>query len=140
MGKESYGWWPEKKLSGIIETVKGVGGILNGVLNGVGIFKDDNKLNTDPHHGDKPDSQYHPRVYFTNLAPAIFTPRIIRHGKAKGMLCKCVTEEYIRDGIRAFANSYQGGWRYPGYPNCHTFVEQALDENCLNRLPSRYLD
>jgi hypothetical protein len=51
--------------------------------------------------------------------------------KAKNKLCKCVSVDDIKSGIREFANSYKGGWSYPMGPNCHTFVSEALENNCL---------
>ncbi|MBQ4480746.1 MAG: hypothetical protein II943_08920 [Victivallales bacterium] len=48
-----------------------------------------------------------------------------------GKLCKCVTEEEIKDGIRDFAASFTEGWSFPRGPNCHTFVRDALENNCL---------
>ena len=120
---ESYGWWPDQRVD-IKQTIIGVGGNLNGQIAFGG------SSTKDPHHGDSGDNNFHPRVDFGGFW-GLFQFRTIKYGSGKGKLCKCVTEEEIKDGIRDFAVSFTGGWSFPRGPNCHTFVRDALENNCL---------
>jgi len=124
MGSESYGWWPAQQV-GFKETILGV----NGVLNRQG-FSRVGTATRDPHHGDAAEHEKSPKVDFGGFL-GILQKRKINYGKAKNKLCKCVSVDDIKSGIREFANSYKGGWSYPMGPNCHTFVSEALENNCL---------
>jgi len=102
IGDESYGWWPERPLSGPVDTIKGVGGFLNG-------FNNANTSNSrDLDHGQ--------------MADEVFV-MIVAKEDAR-------TPEDIIKIIQDFAESYSAGWSYPArspkYENCHTFQEQMI--------------
>jgi RHS repeat-associated protein len=124
IGKESYGWWPKQNLSSIIETIIGV----EGTLNGVGVFN--GTATTDPHHGDKGDIEFNPKVDFGGFV-GLWQNRTIKYGAKKDHKCKCLDEKDIIDGVKDFAKNFKGKWSYPIGPNCHTFVSDALEGNCL---------
>ena len=91
-GIESYGWWPKKPV-GVIGTLVGVEGELNGQTTFGGT------ATRDPHNGDDADEEFNPK------------------------LVNSKTDEQVRQEIRTFATNYRGEWRWTfGWgQNCHTF-------------------
>jgi hypothetical protein len=102
LGTESYGWWPKYPLGGglggLVDTLTGVDGELNGVTSFGGT------ATQDPHEGDSADEVFHPTLVTT-----------------KG-------DDQVRTEIRSFAKSYKGEWRWSlGWgQNCRTFQESLM--------------
>ena len=96
---ESYGWWPALPV-GLIGLLRGT----SGVLNGVGITADGTPTR-DASHGLRADYEFH---------PVLVGPR---------------TDDELRDGIRAFAANFTGGWRWSTRPtmNCRLFQLALFD-------------
>jgi len=80
-GRESYGWWPVPCPLGLRRTITGS----HGTLNGLGA-RTDGSPTRDPYHGDEPDHAFHPTLVATK------------------------SDDQVRADIRAFAQSYVGGW------------------------------
>jgi hypothetical protein len=97
-GSESYGWWPKGQV-GLIDTLFGTEGELNGVTNYGG------SPTRDPHHGDGAEDVFHP---------------VLKDGSK--------TDSTVRSEVRTFASSYSGSWRWTfGWgQNCHTFQESLM--------------
>lgn len=115
---ESYGWWPKYRV-GLIDTLKGIEGELNGQTSFRG------KPNRDPHHGDiSAEGAYQPVIFDMR------TTIEIEHAKP----CNCRSDAEIKQCIRNFAGSYAskyGGrwsWRFEtfGNDNCHTFQKEMM--------------
>jgi len=89
---KSYGWWPKEQV-GVIDTLVGVEGELNGQTTYGGT------ATRDPHHGDTADEEFHP------------------------LLVEDKEDDNVRQEIRNFARNYTGEWRWTfGWgQNCHTF-------------------
>ena len=121
-GLESYGWWPKEPVD-LVKTIISVDGELNGMTRFGGT------PTTDPHHGDKADREFHPRVNFGWMLG--FFEDTLKYGKGKGKKCECSTEEEIKDSLREFAKAYKGSWSYPWGQNCHSFQKSALGSSCL---------
>ena len=82
----------------------------------------------DGHHGDFGDEEFHPQRRAGLLGGAT-----LQHGPAAGASCKCVSEEEVKDCLRAFASQYAGNWSYPWGQNCHRFQSAALRSCCLKK-------
>lgn len=97
-GRESYGWWPVPCPLGLRRTITGS----HGTLNGLGA-RTDGSATRDPYHGDEPDHAFHPT------------------------LVAAKSDDQVRADIRAFAQSYAGGWCWQWWwlrnrtQNCRTF-------------------
>jgi hypothetical protein len=122
-GNESYGWWPKDPV-GLLETFTSVAGELNGVTMFGGT------PTKDPHHGDNADISVNPKADFGGYW-GLLQKRTLKYGKGKGKKCKCVTEDEIKDSLRAFAKAYSGSWSYPFGQSCHRFQKAALEASCL---------
>ena len=114
-GEDKYGhWWIEISENGhlfesygwwpknppdLIDTLTGTEGELNGQTSYGGT------PTTDPHHGDSADEEFHPR------------------------LIDDLTDGDVLNGIRTFAGSYSGEWRWTfgGGQNCHTFQTSLME-------------
>jgi len=96
-GSESYGWWPKYHV-GVIDTLLGVEGELNGVTTYGG------SPTLDPHHGDAGEEEFHP------------------------VLTNSKSDATVRSEVRSFAHGYSGEWRWTfGWgQNCHTFQESMM--------------
>jgi RHS repeat-associated protein len=122
---ESYGWWPKNGVT-LIQTLKGVPGQLNGTddmyLSGI------STATKDGHQGDPADDEFHPqrRTGFMGWAD-------MQYGTAKNKSCKCVTQDEVKDCLRAFAKQYSGSWSYPWGQNCHSFQTSAMKGCCLKK-------
>jgi fibronectin type 3 domain-containing protein len=101
IGNESYGWWPKKPV-GLLDTLIGVEGELNGQTYFGGTST------TDPHHGDSGEEEFYPHL--SSSAP-------------DGYSC-----EKAAECIRDFANSYSGSWSWPCGQNCHSFQEAMMSQ------------
>ncbi|MGH7674936.1 MAG: carboxypeptidase-like regulatory domain-containing protein [Gemmatimonadales bacterium] len=102
-GSESYGWWPAEGVS-ISGTFRGVPGSLNGQgprFRGT--------PTRDPHHGDRAEEMFHPRIL--NGQPAAG----------------------IKSCIRGFARGYHGTWSWPWGQNCHSFQEDMMEHCGLSK-------
>ena len=124
---ESYGWWPKYGVSSIRKTILGVDGKLNGleVLHVKGLASS----TRDYHHGDSAHQQFHPKVdtrKFFNIVN-----RKLEYGKGKGIICRCATEDEIKDSLREFSKAYSGSWSFPWGQNCHSFQKAAMKASCL---------
>ncbi len=103
-GQESYGWWPSPCPMGWRGALLGSRGCLNGIGGDSG-----GSPTRDAYHGDEPDHWFHP----TLLAP------------------KC--DDEVRREIRAFAQSYLGGFRWQWWwlreaaENCRTFQDEMFE-------------
>ena len=118
IGAESYGWWPERGLSGATETIKGVKGFLNGFRNPANVPN-----SQDLHHGDDADEEF---------------VMIVDKDDSR-------TPEDIIKIIQTFAKSFYPkpqreldiGWAYPSRPpefeNCHSFQEKMIKECKFHR-------
>lgn len=104
---ESYGWWP-KEAVGLVDTVSGVEGELNGQTNFGGT------PTQDPHQGDRSNGTNFFNVYTTN-----------------GLQTKGVDNK-----IRDFAKKYSGQWSYPTGQNCHSFQDSFLEKLNLTINPN----
>ena len=106
--KESYGWWPARRLGGIMETIRGVLGILNANSPAWATAKAGLSEDQDPHHDDTDElEEFHP---------------IIDDARTTDEVIQC---------IRAFAKGYpKPEWAYPATArneaNCHTFQDEML--------------
>ena len=96
---ESYGWWPSHSVR-LDQLFRGV----PGVLNGIGLHPDA-MATRDPNHGLPGDFEFHP------------------------VLVKDNTDEELRDNIRCFAASFEGGWRWSTRQtmNCRMFQLAMFD-------------
>ena len=97
--EESYGWWPSRSVR-LDQLFRGV----PGALNGIGLHPD--ALPTrDPNHGLPADFEFHP------------------------VLVDDHTDEELRDRIRCFARSFEGGWRWSTRQtmNCRMFQLALFD-------------
>ena len=122
---ESYGWWPADGV-GLIETVAGVPGRLNGT-NGMHAIGQATATR-DGHHGDSAEESFHPkrRTGFLSRGKLEF-------GNNEGDDCNCATEDQIKDCLKKFAQQYSGNWSYPWGQNCHSFQKAALKSCCLKK-------
>ena len=122
---ESYGWWPADGV-GLIETLSGVPGRLNGTDGGHAAGRA--SATKDAHHGDSADSSFNPK-----LRSGFFSRGKLKYGSAKDEDCNCVTEDEIKDCVKKFAEQYSGNWSYPWGQNCHSFQKAALKSCCLKK-------
>jgi len=101
-GGESYGWWPAQAL-GLIDTFKGVPGVLNGMVGGTPLFSGGSAI-TDPHDGDPGDLTFSPVVN------------------------DCRTDDELKQEVRSVANGYSGNWswRFEFGNHCHTFQKKIM--------------
>ncbi len=122
---ESYGGWPADGV-GLIETVTGVPGRLNGTnsMHASGLAS----ATRDGHHGDSAEESWHPR-----RRTGFLSRGKLEFGSEKGADCNCVTEDQIKDCLRNFAQQYSGNWSYPWGQNCHSFQKAALKAYCLKK-------
>ena len=103
-GEESYGWWPTPCPMG----VRGAAFGTRGCLNGIGTT-DGGTRTRDAYHGDEPDHWFHPTLVVAK------------------------SDEQVRAEIRAFAQSYAGGFRWQWWwlrqpaENCRTFQQDMFD-------------
>lgn len=118
---ESYGWWPSRPV-GAWDTLSGVRGNLNGFQSSYAAGAA--SPTQDIHHGDLPEAMSHPYRRKNG---------VLKYGKSAGVGCKCISEEDSKDCIRAFAHQFKGKWSWPFGPNCHTFLDEALESCCLRR-------
>jgi hypothetical protein len=97
-GGESYGWWPSQGV-GVIDTIRGVPGALNGVPH----FPSGTPTR-DPHDGDPGDQQFSP------------------------VIDDCRSDEELKDKIRTMARGYSGNWSwfFELGNHCHTFQKKAI--------------
>ena len=109
--KESYGWWPKYEV-GLVDTLLGT----QGELNGVSTFNPRYPYR-DPHHGDPADEEFHPTVEAGDT-------------RTDAAIQKC-----LRDFARSYAKSHNGEWRWTfgAGPNCHTFQEEAMSHCKLSK-------
>jgi hypothetical protein len=115
-GAESYGWWPIKRLEGLKETIKGVGGELNGRTAFGGTWT------RDPHHGDKGEREF----------TAVFDPYgKLEFGRGRDNPCCIASDEEIKDCLRDFAKKYKGNWSYPWGTSCRSFQVKQMHSCCL---------
>ena len=104
LGDESYGWWPFPCPMGWRGAMLGSRGCLNGIATTAG-----GTSTRDAYHGDEPDHWFHPTLIVDK------------------------TDDQVRAEIRAFAQSYVGGFRWQWWwlrqpaENCRTF-QQAMFE------------
>jgi|GEM_PF-1450459 len=100
---ESYGWWPKyplnSDLTGVINTLVGVQGELNGITSFGG------SETRDPHHGTTAETEFHP------------------------ILMNELTNEQVLDKIHEFVRDYRGEWRWTfgGGQNCQTFQTDLMN-------------
>lgn len=129
-GTESYGWWPKRPVQGLVATLKGVTGELNGQTNFGGTPKQD------PHHGDAAEEKFHPWRAEDGWTIWGLGARKLEFGPMKGARCSCVGERAIRDCIRAFVKDFSSKnslWRYPLSPNCHSFQKSIMEVCCMTK-------
>lgn len=104
INNESYGWWPEHPVT-LPETIKGVGGFLNGFKNPTNVPN-----SKDLDHGKMADEEF---------------VMIVAKDDTR-------TQDDVINIIRAFAKSFSAGWSYPArpprYENCHTFQIKMIKE------------
>lgn len=100
-GDESYGWWPARSRLRARDLLRGVHGVLNG---GDG-STDPWRGRRDPNHGLRADYEFH---------PVLVRPR---------------TDAEVREGIRTFATTFTGGWKWSTRPtmNCRLFQLSLFD-------------
>ena len=117
-GSESYGWWP---LNGNADTFdlgfSGVTGELNAVGRQPGTSPHIGTATRDPWHGETPPEQFHPHTI----------------GRSNSL-----SDDEIRDAIRAFARGFSGDYRIVGGPNCHTFIQDMMRSVGLSREANRH--
>ena len=121
MGGESYGWWPKAPVD-FWSTLIGTQGELNGRTNFGG------SAIRDPHHFDTGAEEY--------FAPKSSWRGILKFGTKKGISCLCVSDNSIKDCIRAFAKNFDNEnnrWSYPVGPNCHTFQVDMMKQCCMSK-------
>ncbi len=96
---ESYGWWPSHPVR-LDQLFRG----LPGVLNGIGLHPDAMPTR-DPNHGLPADFEFHP------------------------VLVEDHTDEHLRNSIRRFAGTFEGGWRWSTRQtmNCRMFQLALFD-------------
>lgn len=103
-GEESYGWWPDPCPMGWRAAMLGTGG----VLNGWGTTTTGTRTR-DAYHGEEPDHWFYPTLILDK------------------------SDEQVRAEIRAFAQSYAGGFRWQwwwlreGADNCRTFQDRLFE-------------
>jgi len=99
-GGESYGWWPSRGV-GIIDTIFGIPGALNGVPH----FPSGTPT-SDPHDSDPADQQFSP------------------------VIDDCRTDDDLKDLIRTCARGYSGNWSwfFELGNHCHTFQKKTISE------------
>jgi hypothetical protein len=97
-GGESYGWWPSRGV-GVIDTLKGIPGALNGVPH----FPRGTSTR-DPHDGDVADQKFSP------------------------VIDDCRSDEDLKNEVRAVARGYSGNWswRFELGNHCHTFQKKTI--------------
>jgi len=95
---ESYGWWPAVRPVPVAKAIRGVPGVLNGVGGHNG-----GSATVDPRHGELADHAFHP----------VTVDR---------------SDDQIIAGIRRFAATFDGGWRWSIRPavNCRSFQADLL--------------
>lgn len=103
VGEQSYGWWPRAVPVGMAELLTGTGG----VLNGMGLFGRSGTWDWDPQHGESAAYAFHP------------------------VLTRAVSDAEVRAGIRSFAQSHRGRWRWTWSPrvegeSCRSFQDAVL--------------
>ncbi len=151
-GDESYGWWPSESV-GLIDTVLGV----KGDLNGVALFNQSRdtmiiRLYTELQRQSPGQYSFQDIAYYVDndllkdtIRPSATrdahhgdsTPSIPKRAKkgklikgpAKNTDCACATEEQIKDCLREFAEKFSGQWNI--MRSCHTFVETGKTTCCL---------
>lgn len=102
--EESYGWWPMPCPMGWRGALLGS----RGCLNGIGT-PDGGTATCDAYHGDDPDHWFHPTLVVAK------------------------SDDQVRADIRAFAQSYVGGFRWQWWwlrepaENCRTFQQQLFE-------------
>ena len=100
---ESYGFWPEQPVGGLLETVLGVPGKVNR-----GSFSPNARR--DLHHGEQ--SSDGSLAEFDVLAPV------------------GIDADQLLEQVRDFANAFDARWAWPATrwtgENCHTFQEKLL--------------
>lgn len=112
-GSESYGWWPIRDATdaGDAAWSHGIMGV-PGELNAVSRPTLGGTATLDPHHGDSAPHTFHP--YTTASSDSL-------------------TEDEIRQQIRAYARGFSGDYRIIGGPNCHTFISGLMSTVGLSR-------
>ena len=98
-GDESYGWWPGHPIR-LRQLLQGV----PGTLNGLGVSPDASPTR-DPSHGLPGDYEFHP------------------------VLVQRRSDPEVREGIRRFARTFRGEWRWSTRPtmNCRLFQLAMFD-------------
>ena len=102
-GEESYGWWPSPCPMGWRGALLGSRGCLNGIDG-----DNDGTLTRDAYHGEEPDHWFHPTLIADK------------------------SDDQVRAEIRAFAQSYVGGFRWQWWwlreppENCRTFQDDMF--------------
>ena len=96
---ESYGWWPDATPLRLRDVFGGTRGVLNGGPDG------DTASRRDPNHGLVADYAFHP------------------------VLITAKSDDQLRVEIRAFAQTFRGGWRWSTRPtmNCRVFQLALFD-------------
>ncbi len=102
LGGESYGWWPSRGV-GVVDTVFGIPGALNGVVNGVPQFAGGSPT-TDPHDGEPAGQQFSP------------------------VIDDCRSDEDLKNLVRSVARGYSGNWSwfFEFGNHCHTFQKKTI--------------
>ena len=101
--EQSYGWWPYPCPMGWRGAMLGSRGCLNGIGTPAG-----GTATRDAYHGDEPDHWFHPTLVVDK------------------------SDDQVRAEIRAFAQSYVGGFRWQwwwlrgGAENCRTFQDDMF--------------
>jgi hypothetical protein len=101
--EESYGWWPMPCPMGWRGALLGSRGCLNGTGGPTG-----GTMTRDAYQGDEPDHWFHPTLVVAK------------------------SDDQVRRDIRAFAQSYSGGFRWRWWwlrepaENCRTFQQEML--------------
>jgi hypothetical protein len=143
----SYGWWPVDGVGGIIDTVKGVPGELNGTTSFGGTET------RDPHHGDAGENVKELNVCLKKPFPyPVLRPKpgiewripgTLKYGTGKGTkCCELENDGALKPGalalVKSCLNSAPGEfdkthdtWRYPGRHNCHSFQKWLLRQCCV---------
>jgi hypothetical protein len=121
---ESYGWWPKQRFTRVPGET-GSSGTLWGVVTGV-----EGELNAQSYpNGDGGTLTRDPD--FGKPADTVFNPRL----RADSPYSSCASAV---QGIRDFAQSFQGDWSYPFGWNCRSFQTEmmsrmGLQETSINR-------
>ncbi len=103
-GEESYGWWPTPCPMGWKGALLGSRGCLNGIGTTNG-----GTVTRDAYHGDAPDHWFHPTLVVAK------------------------SDDQVRAEIRAFAQSFVGGFRWQWWwlrqpaVNCRTFQQGMFE-------------